>query len=130
MEKVTVLESIKTRIAQQNPNNPRKAFGHRIAELRFRTVKDDKVLDEYTYVDPTNQNQDKWTDIIEKFAQHRPCKIVLEFPNGYKYKNTKTGLIDADVQNSQINILDITDPDTDQSKLHKRTNPQDLFTIG
>ena len=129
MENVTVLESIKTRIAQQNPNNPRKAFGHRIAELRFRTVKQDKVVDEYTYVDPTNQNQDKWTDIIEKFATHRPCKIVLEFPNGYKLLN-RSGLIDADVQNSPINILDITDPETDISKLNKRANPQDLFTIG
>ena len=130
MENITVLQSIRTRIAQQNPNNPRKAFGHRIAELRFKTAKDDKVVDEYTYVDPTNNNQDKWLDVIEKFAQHRPCNIVLEFPNGYKYKNAKTGLIDADVEDSTINILDITDPDTDKSKLNKRTNPQDLFTIG
>tara|TARA_A100001201_G_C4053307_1_gene190300 strand:+ start:112 stop:519 length:408 start_codon:yes stop_codon:yes gene_type:complete len=127
---ITLLESIKTRIAQQNPNNPRKAFGHRIAELRFKTKKDDKDFEEYTYVDPTNDNQKQWQEVIEQFVKHRPCHILLEFPNGYKYKNAKTGLIDADVEGSPIKILDIFDPETDKSKLNKRTNPQDLFTVG
>lgn len=126
----TLLESITTRIAQQNPNNPRKAFGHRIAELRFVTVKDDKEHNEYTYVDPTNNNQNKWSAVIEQFVKHRPCHILLEFPNGYRYKNAKTGLIDADVEDSPINILDIFDPETNKSKLNKRTNPQDLFNFG
>lgn len=123
MTHTNILKSVRVLVAQPDPKKKHKTHGHQIAELVFGAEgPDGQHKREYTYVDPTNDNSTLWEAVIEKFVAHRPCLIKLEYPNGIRYKNSKTGLIDADIKGVEPVIVDIYDSKTLNSVMPK-TNP-------
>ncbi len=127
---VNLLTGIRDLVAQQNESKPNKPYGHKIAELTFSGMDSKgKLKHEYTYVDPYNENVPLWSEVIETFVHNRPCNIMIEYPNGVKFKNSKTGLINADIEDTKPKILDIIDPKTGLSK-QKKKQPKDLFDFG
>jgi|TARA_Y100000296_G_scaffold80766_1_gene106795 hypothetical protein len=137
-EHITILLSIRSRVAQKNESKPDKPYGHKIAELTFETsgiIKttqgpEKELIKEITYVDPYNENVTLWTELVEAYAKHRPCNIILKFPKGVRYINKARGLINADINNTPPQIIDIIDPVTQVSKLPKSDPKQALFTFG
>ena len=121
------MKSVRTVQAQHNPNKPDKPYGHKIADVRLQTEVNGKVKDEYTYVDPTANNVVYWRELIQVWKENRPCHIAIEFPKGIKYFNSKTGLINADINHAKPVVLDIINPETGESKLPKSDPKQDLF---
>ena len=120
MSKISILKSIRTAIAKQNPRKPKKPFGHRVAELVFDGEENGEVVRENTWIDPECENSEKWTAIIDAFHRHRPCSIAVE---GLVYQDRKRRLIDADSDPRIVAIFD----DEDRNILNPKPNPQDLF---
>jgi hypothetical protein len=128
MTHTNILKSVRVLVAQPDPKKKHKTHGHQIAELVFDAKGPaGEHKREYTYVDPTNDNNLLWEAVIEKFVAHRPCLVALEYPNGIRYKNSKTGLIDADVKGVAPRVLDIYDAKTLKSVMPKANPFNNLF---
>lgn len=125
---ISILQSVRTIKAQHNPNKPEKPYGHNIADVRLQSVDGSGELkDEYTYIDPLANNVVYWREVIQVWKENRPCHLSIEFPKGIRYKNKKTGLINADVNHAKPIVLDIIDPATGLSKKQKKDPKDDLF---
>jgi len=97
------LKRIETSIAQPNPNNPKKKWGHKIHKLIFTAVKNDEPVQEHTYVDKFNQNYSDWEPVMRDFRRHSKCWI---FCQDMVYKDEFKNLLDADHAPSRYSIYD------------------------
>ena len=95
MKHTNTLTNVRVFTAQPNEKKPHKTYGHKVAELIFENSKGGR---ESTYVDPTNENNALWLDILETYANNRPCRITLEYEDGVRWFNKDKGIINADLR--------------------------------
>ena len=110
MKHTNTLKGVRVFTAQPNESKPHKTYGHKVAELKFSNERGET---ESTYVDPTNENNALWLDVLEKYAMNRPCRITLEFPEGVRWFNKDKGIINADLRGVApliTSMSDVTDP--------------------
>ena len=112
------LKGVRVFTAQPNESKPHKTYGHKVAELQFRNEKGET---ESTYVDPTNENNALWLDVLEEFAKNRPCEIALEYKDGVRWFNKERRIINADLKGVRPVITGVYDDKTGESKSLKVT---------
>lgn len=117
------MKGVRVFTAQPNESKPHKTYGHKVAELKFSNERGET---ESTYVDPTNENNALWLDVLEEFARNRPCEIRLEYPNGVRWFNKQRGIINADLKGVRPVITGVYD-NTGESKSPKVDPRQVLF---
>jgi hypothetical protein len=123
MKHTNTLKGVRVFTAQPNESKPHKTYGHKVAELQFTNERGES---ESTYVDPTNENNSLWLDVLEQFATYRPCEIALEYPEGVRYFNKARGIINADLKGVKPVVTGVYDNRTGESKSH-RVDPKTIL---
>ena len=113
MKHTNTLTNVRVFTAQPNEKKPHKTYGHKVAELIFENSKGGR---ESTYVDPTNENNALWLDVLEEFAKNRPCEIALEYKDGVRWFNKERRIINADLKGVRPVITGVYDDKTGESK--------------